>query len=144
MAKYLGIDYGAKRIGLALSDEGGEFAFPESILENDKKTLDKIKALCQTKGVMALVVGESMNLVGQPNKIMKEINEFKEKLQDLGLPIHSQKEFMTSHLAEGLQRYMNEPVQDRARKTKSEKKFLDDAAAALILQRYLDKTKNAT
>jgi putative Holliday junction resolvase len=143
MAKYLGIDYGSKRIGLAVSDDAGEFAFPEAIVENGQQAIRKIKELCEKKGIEAVVLGESMNLAGEPNKIMKEISAFKEKLSELDLPIKTEKEFMTSAAAETMQRYMAEPVQNRARLVKYEKLSVDASAAALILQRYLDKHKNA-
>ena len=144
MAKFLGIDYGTKKIGLAVSDDGGEFAFPEAVIENDINTLVKIKELCAKLSITRAVLGESINLSGTPNKITALINEFKKKLEeDLGLKVFSEKEFMTSSAALHMDQYMKGIRPDTARKIKREVIETDASAAALILQRYLDKHKNA-
>jgi|SRR3989344_5430117 len=138
--KYLGIDYGTKKIGLAVSDDGGEFAFPEAVIPNDDKVLEKIKELCEARGIEALVLGESINLSGEPNKIMTETLEFKKKLEEmLKLKVFSEKEFMTSSAALHFEQYMKGARPDTARKTKREQVLVDASAAALILQRYLDR-----
>lgn len=142
MAKFLGIDYGTKKIGLAVSDDGGEFAFPETVIRNDTKTLIAIKELCTKLGIERVVIGESFNLAGSPNKITAEINEFKKKLEEeLGLKVFSEKEFMTSSTALHMDQYLKGVRPNTARKTKREVKEVDASAAALILQRYLDKHK---
>ena len=56
--RYLGIDYGSKRVGVAVSDEAGEFALPLSVLPNDKKLLPEIKKIIAEKQVGAVVLGE--------------------------------------------------------------------------------------
>lgn len=135
--KYLGIDYGTKRVGIALSDDGGTLAFPHKVLKNDTTLVDTIHNICGQENVSAIVVGESTDLSGNPNKIMGSIEELVKNLEaDLGLPVYLQKEFMTS-LHAG-----NAPTKDifSDRKTKKEKEVKDDSkSAALILQRYLDK-----
>ena len=45
--KFMGIDYGTKRVGIALSDDGGSMAFPRTVLSNDKHLLSKVEALCK-------------------------------------------------------------------------------------------------
>ena len=74
--------------------------------------------------VRSLKIGESVNSQGQPNQIANAIEEFILKLQSLNLPIHKEKEFFTSV---------------EARKLGSQNGQVDDKAAALILQRYLDR-----
>jgi len=144
MAKFLGIDFGTKKIGLAVSDDGGEFAFPEAVIANDGLTLKKLKELCAKLGIKRAVLGESLNLAGQPNKISALINEFKKKLEEeLGLKVYSEKEFMTSSAALHFDQYMKGVRPNTARKTKREVIESDASAAALILQRYLDKHKHA-
>lgn len=138
--RYLGIDYGSKRVGLALSDEEGMMAFPYKIVSNNMELLDTIHNICGTEEVSAIVLGESHDLSGEPNKIMRSIEEFKNKLNlEVGLPIYFQKEFMTTVFARGNE---GKSVNDahKSKKEKSEK--IDDSAAALILQRYLDKKNN--
>jgi len=144
MARFLGIDFGTKRIGLALSDEEGILAFPESVILNDAKTLGKIKKLCQEKGVESIILGESLNLSSEPNKLMAKINKFKKKLEEeLDLKVYFEKEFMTSIEARRIFENLTQPRPDTARKVKRKRILIDASAAALILQRYLDR-KNAT
>ena len=100
--KYLGIDYGIKRVGLSISDEEGVFAFPYKILQNNLELVDTIHNICGQEEVSAIVLGESRDLSGEPNKIMGSIEEFKRNLEgELGLPIYFEKEFLTSVYAQG-------------------------------------------
>jgi putative Holliday junction resolvase len=125
--RYLGIDFGSKRVGLALSDESNKLAFPFLVLANNSKLLLEIEKIINQNKITCLVVGESTDFKGLPNKIMKEINIFSEKIkQDLDLPIFFEPEFMTSAQAEQIQ---------------GKNKMNDASAAAIILQTYLDKLK---
>lgn len=135
--RYLGIDYGSKRVGLALSDEGGLMAFPYKIISNNTELVDNIHNICGVEEVSAIVLGESTDLSGKPNKIMGSIEEFKRNLEgELDLPIYFEKEFMTTIEARGREGKM---VND-ARKVKKDKNLAADAsAAALILARFLDR-----
>ena len=135
--RYLGIDYGSKRVGLALSDVEGRIAFPYKIISNNLEFLDTIHNICGVEEISAIVLGESKDLSGKPNKIMGSIEELKRNLEaDLDLPIYFEKEFMTTIKARGR---AGKEVND-ARKVKKEKKESADAsAAALILQRFLDR-----
>ena len=134
--RFLGIDYGEKRVGTALSDEGGVFAFPFKIIVNNEKLLDEIHNICGEQEVKGVVIGESRNSLGKENDIMKKINNFKKEVEKLEIPVFLEKEFMTTVEARGREgKEIN-----NARKTKiKEKKKVDDSAAALILQRYLDR-----
>jgi putative Holliday junction resolvase len=135
--KYLGIDYGSKRVGLSLSDEEGELAFPYKIIQNNLELVDTIHNICGAEEVSAIILGESHDLSGKPNKIMGSIEEFKRNLEaELDLLVFLEKEFMTSVFARGND---GKSIND-ARKNKKEKsKNIDDSASALILQRYLDR-----
>lgn len=135
--KHLGIDYGSKRVGLAISDEGESLAFPYKILPNNMELMDTIHNICGEESVSAIVLGESHDLSGAPNKIMGSIEELKHNLEaELDLPVYFQKEFMTTVEARG----RSGKEKNNARKTSKEKSSQADAsAAALILQRYLDK-----
>lgn len=135
--RYLGIDYGTKRVGLALSDEEGVLAFPYKILKNDKTLVDEIHNICGTEDVGAIVVGESFDLSGEPNKLMVGINSFIGEIgKTLNLPISLQKEFMTTVEARGRG---GKEVNDAKKVTGGAQAAADASAAALILQRYLDK-----
>ncbi|MFA6273491.1 MAG: Holliday junction resolvase RuvX [Candidatus Paceibacterota bacterium] len=123
--RYLGIDYGTKRVGVAISDEAGEFALPFSVLPNDKKLLTAITTICREKNIGEIVLGESKNFAGEDNPLQEKINQFKKELEEtVGLPIKLEPEFFTSAEAARLQ-------------GKNEK--LDASAAALILKSFLDK-----
>ncbi len=136
--RYLGIDYGSKRVGIAVSDEKGVFAFPFVILQNNIKLFKNIESICQKEKIGIIVLGESKNLSGQNNKIMEKINEFKSKLEKSILqPIHFEKEFMTTIFA---RENIFKQKENVARKIKKEIGAAADAsAAALILQRFLDR-----
>lgn len=123
--RYLGIDYGSKRIGLAISDEEGKFAFPERIIISNKKSWEIIKKICEEKQIAEIVIGLSLNDKNQENEIVANTKIWSEKL--IKLPIYWENEFWTSLEARRIQ----------------DKNQTDDSAAALILQRFLDrKNKN--
>lgn len=123
--RYLGIDYGSKRIGLATSDESGTFAFPHSVIDREKNTIQNIRKIIETDRVGKIILGESKNLKGEPNPIQAEISAFKKELErEFSLPVFMESEFFTSASAERIQ-------------GKGDK--LDASAAAVILQSYLDK-----
>lgn len=122
--RYAGIDYGEKRIGLALSDEQGRFAFSKEVIQNVSNPTDAIVTFCIKEGVQTVVVGESKNYKGEHNTIMKRIIPLVESLKKAGLTIVWEPEFMSSQQAE----YHQGTI-----------KNLDASAAAIILQSYLDK-----
>jgi len=126
--RYLGIDYGAKRIGIATGDSDGGMAFPHAVLPNDKKLISTIKELCDKEHIAEIILGESLDYKMKPNVIMEKITPFKKELEDaIELPVHFEREFMTSAAAEHLQ---------------GKGEMIDASAAALILQSYLDKKRN--
>ena len=125
--RFLGIDYGTKKIGLALSDENGQLAFPKEVVKNNGELFPKIEAILSKEEIGAIVVGESFDFAGLPNVLQKEIDFFISHLvKRFKLPVHLEKEFWTSVEA---RRY-------------SDAGSTDASAAALILQRYLDKRNN--
>ena len=128
--RYLGIDYGKKRTGIALSDEGGVFAFPHGIFNTDALLMQNIQNICSEESVGTIVMGESRTYQGQKNPIMKKIEMFKKKLEtETGIPVVFEPEMLTSQEA-------------RRMKEEGDKTFVDDSAAALILQSFLDKKNN--
>lgn len=124
--KILGIDYGTKRIGLALSDDGGEFAFPYSIVASEE-AIQKIIELISHESVVNIVVGYSVASNGVENDTAHKAKNFKEKLETAtSIPIYFEREDFSSFEAHRYQ-------------TKAGSR--DDSAAAIILQRFLDRTK---
>ncbi len=122
----MGIDYGSKRVGLALSDPSLKFAMPLSVVSNDPELLAKVQKIAVDNEVKEIVIGESKDYKGNANPILLDSLEFKAKLESLGFVVYFEPEFMTSVQAERLQ---------------GKTDLLDASAAALILQSYLDKDR---
>ena len=145
--RYLGIDYGTKRIGIALSDEKGKMAFAHSVIPNlgKEKTAEKIKKICEENFVGKIVLGKSLNYKGEPNIIMEKIEPFKMALEkEIGLPVVYENETLTSAEARrplGGERKRPPTLSKRKspEKEKQARMKVDASAAALILQSYLDK-----
>lgn len=154
--KFLGIDYGTKRIGVAISDENGTLAFPKEIILNDANTFNRFAEIIEKENIGEIVVGESMDFSGKLNALSARIEvfilELKEKFSAQGGPasggklvIHKQKEFLTSVEARKSKdtKKSLSPSQAHSKVKQIKSGRIDASAAALILQRYLDK-KNQT
>jgi putative Holliday junction resolvase len=144
--KILGIDFGTKRIGIATSDERCTLAFPKVILINDKEVLNKIKEIIKEEGISEIVIGESVDMSGAPNPVAEKAEVFILELQKFDLLIHKQQEFLTSVEArkagETKMNLHKSEARSKMKEVRSEK--VDASAAALILQRFLDKINQAT
>ena len=138
--KYLGIDYGSKNVGVAVSDEEGRLAFPKIVLDNDKNLFGSIMEIVDEEKIEAIVLGESVDFAGEPNPIMKQIVPFKERLEkESDLSVYFQKELFTSAEADKIQGQPLRNIRKGERKEKSVGLEKNDAsAAALILRSYLD------
>ena len=123
--RYLGIDYGSKRIGLALSDESGMMAFPHGVIPNDARTLATLEALIAQEQVSAVVIGHSLDKSGAPNAIHAAVEAL---MLDLtlacGVPIHLEPEYFSTQ----------EALRPAGRHAK-----IDAAAATIILNSYLQR-----
>ncbi len=123
--KYLGIDYGTKKVGVAISDDTGTLAFPKAVLRHSHTLIGEIRDTIKTHTVEAIVVGQSLNTDGSENFIMDDIKRFVALLEkETNIPVYLQPEFFTS---------------SEARREGSTQIMIDASAAALILQRFLDK-----
>jgi putative Holliday junction resolvase len=138
--RVLGIDYGARRIGLALSDATGTLASPWRLVErpnSDAATLSLIeKAIEELQrdedGLGAIVVGWPRRLDGSPTDQTPRVEAFAQALGvRVNLPIVLQDERLSSHEAESRLAALEPDWRRR-------KKRLDAAAAAVVLQDYLD------
>jgi putative Holliday junction resolvase len=123
--KYIGIDYGTKRIGLATSDDGGRMAFPLRVILNSRSVVPHIVKICKDEGVETIVIGESLDFKNTHNAIMRQITPFSEELKTAsGLPVVFMNEVLSSREATHIQ---------------GDNKENDASAAAIILQSYLNK-----
>lgn len=130
--KYLGIDYGTKRIGVAQSDESGMIAFPLAVVAAGPQAAHEVAQLALDNRIEKIVIGESKNFAGKPNAVMGEIEQFKVALAEATkLPVEYEPEFMTSAQA------ARQGLDKRGEGNKKEE--VDASAAALILQGFLDR-----
>jgi len=123
--KYLGIDYGSKRVGIAISDESGKLAFPKKVLENNRNLVSQVAEIASEEKIVEIIIGESNDLDGRANDIMTDIIRFKDALEPLaGITVHFEPEFFSTAQAERIQ---------------GKSKNIDASAAAIILQSHLDR-----
>ncbi len=126
--RILGIDYGSKRVGTALTDDKGMMAFPHVVFPNDAQLVAKIEKLINEKDVSEIVIGHSLGRDGQPNIIHQAVESF---ITDLtlatGLPIHLEPEQYTTQ----------EAIRFQGKSDKT-----DAAAASIILNSFLMRNKN--
>ena len=140
--RFMGVDYGTKRIGISISDENGTLAFPKEIIINNANTFNRISEIVKIDKVREIVVGESVDFSGKLNALSGRIEVFILELKEkFNLPVHKQKEFLTSVEARRSQNGKQDSNRTQAHsKVKQIKSGRADAgAAALILQRYLDR-----
>lgn len=129
--RYLGIDYGSKRIGLALSDEAGTMGFPYAIIDNAPSLIERVAGLVREKKVGAIVIGESRTLSGNENLIARAAHAFGDALaHSAGVPVYYESEVFTSEEA-------------RQQPDREKHAHVDDSAAALILTSYLSRIFHA-
>lgn len=123
----VGIDYGTKRVGIACSDTAEILAFPQSVIPNDEALLEAVKGVCDRESARLIVVGHSVDSRGEDNPVMKHIRLFKDALEEeTGLPVVFEQEQWSSFEAARFQGNVA---------------LLDASAAAIILQRFLDKQR---
>lgn len=124
----LGIDYGSKRVGIALSNEAGTMAFPREVLPNDARLLATLEEIIRRENVSAIVIGHSLNTDGTPNKIHAAVEGLMMDLTlAVGLPIHLVPEQYTTQ---------------QALRTQGRTAMTDASAAALILNTYLEQNRS--
>ena len=79
--KYLAIDYGEKRIGIAVSDEGKKFAFARDYLINDTNFLKKLIAILKEENISKIVIGYPLNFKSEKTIQTNKVEEFKARLE---------------------------------------------------------------
>lgn len=125
--KYLGIDYGSKKVGFAQSDDDGRIAFPLMISPNDKTLMKDTLEVIREMKIGVVVMGESVDGNGKPNAIAKEARKFAMDIENaVDVRIVFEKEWYST-------------VEARKQPGNEDNHEVDDQAAAIVLQRYLDK-----
>jgi putative Holliday junction resolvase len=135
--RVLGIDFGERRIGLALSDPSGTLASPLPTLKRragKRPPLAALEEIIREKGVEAIVFGLPLTLEGSDSDWTRAVRKVARSLGErTGLPVHFVDERLTSVRAERAVRSLGLP-----KKKREEKERVDAAAAVLILQAWLD------
>lgn len=126
--RYLGIDYGSQKVGLALSDEAGTMGFPHAVIKNDRHLLPTILGLIQEREIGGVVIGAPLPEEKGKNPVFLEAQKIGEALYASGVHVSYESEAFTTQEArrdiEG-----NRTVHGN----------VDAAAAALILTSYLSR-----
>lgn len=128
--RILAIDYGSKKIGLALSDPKREMAFPHSVILNTNfsETAGKIIKIIADNNVDMVLMGRSLNYKRQENPIMIEARKFLAALQkNLKIEVDFEDETLSS---------------EGAKRGQGKNKMLDASSAALVLSTYIERKKN--
>ncbi|EKD31489.1 MAG: hypothetical protein ACD_77C00321G0002 [uncultured bacterium] len=137
MDRIVGIDYGRKRVGVAVSDPLGIFASPLETVPAGN-ILQFIKNYTQKETITRFVVGYPMNLNNQPSEAAKDVDQFLNMLrkQFPEIPVNLTDERFTSKMA------MRTLIDGGMKKSdRREKGNIDKVSAAIILQSYLDAPK---
>jgi len=136
--RVLGVDLGVKRIGLALSDSDGEFAFPAGTLASKGRERD-IEALCELideREVGRVVIGLPRHMDGRKGPEAEAAEAFAARLaKRAGVPVDTLDERWTSREAERI-------LASQGHDARRAKRHVDEVAASIILRTYLDLRKN--
>ena len=132
--RLLGLDYGAARIGVALSDPSGKIASPHSVLRHIGwgPSARAVAQLARENDCAYVVLGLPCRMNGREGAQAKEVRGFAEVLRKQGLRVEFQDERLTSREAEDALREGGVPI-------RQSKGLVDQVAAALILQAWLDR-----
>jgi len=119
----MGIDYGTKNVGIALSDDQGLMAFPHKVLKNDKDFKKNLFTMIDEMKVSEIIIGHSLGRDGEPNKVHQAVEELITDITlENGLPVHLEPEQYTTQEAIRFQ---------------GKNKDTDASAAAIILNSYI-------
>ena len=137
LKRFLAIDFGTKRIGLALSDPLKTFAYPFSTISNNTRTFQVLKKVIHDKNIEKIILGFPLKEDGSETSLAKEIKEFKKNLQKIfPFEILMRDERYSSSIAE---EQIRQSVTKKSKRR--QKSLIDSGAAAVILQDYLDEIK---
>jgi putative holliday junction resolvase len=129
----MGIDYGNVRLGIAISDPLFMNAYPLTTLSQDAKLMNNLKELLAKNAVTKIILGFPKNMNGSIGPAAQKVLEFKNTLEmNFQLPVELVDERLSTVQAGRL-------LHENNQNTRKQKNKIDMAAAAVILQNYLDK-----
>lgn len=131
--RILAIDYGSKRIGIAITDPLNIIAYPLITLTNDNKFFDNLKKILLQYKVVKILIGSPLKENGEESVTSQSVNKFIEELKkNVQIEIELVDERYSSEIAR--QRVIESVVSKKKRRDKS---LIDKNAAAVILEDYL-------
>jgi putative Holliday junction resolvase len=143
----LAIDYGKKRLGLALSDEFGVTSRPYATWTriNRRRDLARLRELVKREKIRRIIVGLPLHLDGTPSEMSEEAKSFAMRVEKaIGLPVEMVDERLSSWEAQEKVSQMDSKKRSRSSSGRGEpakKILIDDIAAAIILRDYLDRLR---
>ena len=134
MGRLLAIDYGDRRVGLALTDPLKMIASPYRTIINKNNTIliEEIERIIAAEDVELTIVGLPLGMAGQKTEQTKKVEEFVDKLTDRGIIIKYEDERWSSVAAK-------RSMKEQNIKSGYNKDLVDQTAAAIFLQQYLDR-----
>jgi putative Holliday junction resolvase len=137
-SRYLGIDLGLRRVGIAISDPSGLIASPLDTLlvKGMGDTVRKVCQVVEEYQVEGIVLGLPLNLSGDASELSEQVEKFAERLrQACPVPVFLEDERLSSRQAEHV-------LHSYGKKVKGNKEKIDRISAAIILQTFLDRKNN--
>ncbi len=136
MSRILCLDYGEKRVGVAISDETRTLASGRGVLPR-AGLLEALASLLSENDIGVVVLGLPMNMDGSSSQMVARVRDFGEALKArFGLPIEYYDERLTTVLAEAA-------LREQSIKRRRHRQLVDEMSAILILQSYLDSQKGS-
>ena len=134
MNRFIGIDFGMSKVGLAISDPSKIISMPLKVLryKNPKNLIEDLQINATENNVDTFVVGYPLNMNNEKNEMTSLVDNFKDELIDLGFKVFLQDERLSSESAKKIMHEQNI-------KTGNNKEQIDLIASTIILQSFLDK-----
>jgi putative Holliday junction resolvase len=138
LSRIMAIDYGTRRIGLALTDPLFTFAYPFKTLPNDSSFFNELRKIINEQNILKIILGYPLKESGESSSITEEVLKFKKKLENaFKLEVVLKDERYTSSIAKEI---INKTVTKKSKRR--DKGLIDKSSAAIILQDYLDENGN--
>ena len=134
MNRFIGIDFGMSKVGLAISDPSKIISMPLKVLryKNPKNLIEDLQVVARENNVDTFVVGYPLNMNNEKNEMTSLVDNFKDELINLGFKVFLQDERLSSESAKKIMHEQNI-------KTGNNKEQIDLIASTIILQSFLDK-----
>ena len=138
--RYLSLDYGERRVGVAVSDESKKYSFSRDFLINDSGFMGNLLSLIKAENIERVIIGYPLNLKSEKTDVTEKVENFKGELEKLlaknspGVKVEFYDERFTSNLAR--ENMLSSGLKKSKRRDKG---IIDSISAQIILQDYLDR-----